>query len=54
MKCPYCGLKDDTVILTQKYDTCIVRIRKCKVCMRIYQTYEQIQERIDASDHKNL
>ena len=43
MICPFCAKDEQGVIRTEKYDDHIIRYRKCKKCLRSYQTIEQRQ-----------
>ncbi len=41
MLCPYCHSKNNSqVIATRKYDTCVIRIRKCADCDMVWHTEE--------------
>ena len=45
MRCPFCHSENNQVIDTRKYDTCILRIRKClnPECDMAWHTEELIQ-----------
>jgi len=45
MKCPFCNSDDCQVVDTRKYDTCILRIRKClnPKCGLAWHTQEVIE-----------
>jgi transcriptional repressor NrdR len=43
MKCPFCQSEDVHVIDTRKFDTVIIRIRRCNVCNAAFQTEEEIK-----------
>ena len=40
MKCLRCGNTTSKVIETTKYETCVIRFRKCKHCNRVEETIE--------------
>jgi len=40
MKCPHCFSEDIRVVDTQKYDTCVIRIRVCDSCNSSWTTSE--------------
>lgn len=42
MKCPYCDSIKTEVIHTEKYDTCVIRVRKCTSCNKPFKTEETI------------
>ena len=45
MKCPFCKSDDNQVIDTRKYDTCIIRVRRClnPECDMAWHTEENVQ-----------
>jgi transcriptional regulator NrdR family protein len=42
MKCPYCESEKTEVIHTEKYETCVIRYRKCVSCHMPFKTEETI------------
>jgi transcriptional regulator NrdR family protein len=44
MKCPKCKHKKTKVLETEKYDTCVLRVRRCCKCGHVWDTDETARE----------
>jgi len=40
MKCPFCQSSETSVLRTYKYDSCIIRFRRCLNCDQSFKTAE--------------
>jgi len=42
MNCPLCGNEKSQVIDTRRYDTVVLRVRRCSSCLIVFHTSEEI------------
>ena len=44
MNCIFCDHHQTIVLSTEKYDSCVIRIRKCCRCGMAFRTFEEVHD----------